>query len=546
MKRGLGLAFAASLAFGAGALVAQDIGGPQIFEPITPCRVVDTRQVNGGPGGPVTNVVMTLDITGAAYSGVPAGANPCTVANGAPTGATSVAVNFTMANVAGPADLRVAPGGGTPTSSVMNSAGPNLANAIVVPVNGGGQLAVKSGGANFNLIVDVFGYYIQQQRNGNYLETHADTTNNSYVLYGVNPALTSCSSTCGLYMETDSTLGNTTATFWNNDTGTEVNTGIMGTVNSTGANSAGVLGIATGTTGFVKGVAGTSASPGGAGVFGDATATGFSAASGVYGRSEGGFGGSGIYGLANCGGLCYGVFGDVGNGTLYGVYSFGAAYVSGDLTVSGAIFAGTKDFIAPYPGDASKEIRYTSAEAPEALAFVRGKAQVVNGFATISLPDHFRLSVDPDSMTVNLTPIGGMATVGVVRLDPDKVVIQASRDMRVDYVVYGERSAFRGQQAVAENTHFRPMYEGRPVENWPASYVEIMKQNGVLNADGSANKATYERLGWTLLPQESNPAVRSEKARAAEPKIREEEHRQRDLDNQKRERARAAHAAQTK
>jgi hypothetical protein len=37
VKRGLGLAFAASLAFGTGALVAQDIGGPQIFEPITLC-----------------------------------------------------------------------------------------------------------------------------------------------------------------------------------------------------------------------------------------------------------------------------------------------------------------------------------------------------------------------------------------------------------------------------------------------------------------------------------------------------------------------------
>jgi hypothetical protein len=508
------------MALAAGMLAASAVqaadGPPVIFVPIAPCRMFDSRYVAGGQ---ITNATRNIDVTGAAYAGVLA-AKACTAIpfdalEGASPDSVSVELNFTMANMTGPSDLRVAPWGTvTPPTSIMNSvAGLNIAQEAteIVAPDGGGQsgIAVLAGGAAFDLVIDVLGYFTGNFREGEYVRLQEDATNNGYILTGFNPSL-NCSGSCGLTMETNSPLGNATANFNNTDGGGERNIGLISTVNSTGDNSVGVQGHSSGASGVNYGVWGVSDSSVGRGVFGDATAPGFSAGSGVYGQGEGGFGGKGVYGLANCAGpkgLCWGVFGDQGSG-LYGVYSAGDAYVSGVMTSAGGYLAPITNSFAPYPEDASKEIRYTSAEAPEALAFVRGKAQVVNGFATISLPDHFRLSVDPDSMTVNLTPVGGMASVGVARIEAGRIVIQASRDMRVDYVVYGERSAFRGQQAVVENTHFRPQFEGKPIENWPASYVEIMKQNGVLNADGTVNKATAERLGWKLAPQEANPSSR--------------------------------------
>jgi hypothetical protein len=215
MKRGLGLAFAASLAFGAGALVAQDLSGPVAFVPIIPCRQVDTRQATGGPGGPVTTAVMTLQVTGAAYPGVLAGANPCSATNGAPTGSVALALNLTMAGVAGPTDLRSAPQGTPPTSSIMNSSGSNIANSISLPVNtSNGQIDVKSGGANFNLIIDVFGYYTVTQHSGNsgFAVTVDNVFRGAAVFYNANSyCVSDTGSSCGLWVRSDSVNTNSSA-----------------------------------------------------------------------------------------------------------------------------------------------------------------------------------------------------------------------------------------------------------------------------------------------------------------------------------------------
>lgn len=89
-------------------------------------------------------------------------------------------------------------------------------------------------------------------------------------------------------------------------------------------------------------------------------------------------------------------------------------------TGNGVMFADDKNFRAPNPADPTTDIWYCCPEGPEAAMYVRGTAQLVNGRATIELPDHFRNLAFEPGMTVQLTARSleskGLAT-SKVRLD---------------------------------------------------------------------------------------------------------------------------------
>ena len=68
------------------------------------------------------------------------------------------------------------------------------------------------------------------------------------------------------------------------------------------------------------------------------------------------------------------------------------------------IAAPMKNFVIPHPEDASKQIWYACIEGPEAAAYERGTAQLVNGEAFIPFSEHFELVINAETMTVNLTP----------------------------------------------------------------------------------------------------------------------------------------------
>ncbi len=80
-----------------------------------------------------------------------------------------------------------------------------------------------------------------------------------------------------------------------------------------------------------------------------------------------------------------------------------------DATGMGEVFGDVKNFRIPHPSRPDKEIWYASLEGPEAGAYTRGTATLVNGKAQISFPEHFQLIAQPESMTVMLTPLSGEA-----------------------------------------------------------------------------------------------------------------------------------------
>ncbi len=222
---------------------------------------------------------------------------------------------------------------------------------------------------------------------------------------------------------------------------------------------------------------------------------------GVGGSSPGASGGTGIKGVGGTG--------PVGG---IGVWAVGIAgpppdfavgvYCEGDLDATGA-----KNFVEPHPSDPSKEIHYAALEGSEVGTYFRGSAHLSAGTATILIPEDFRMVTDPDGLTVQVTPIGALATLACVRKSLDEIVIAGSADVDFDYLVHGVRKAFKSYQAVVPNRFFLPQRASDRsfAQSLPAESVRRLKANGTLNDDGTVNLETAKRLGWDQRPGWNEP-----------------------------------------
>jgi len=134
------------------------VAGPYSFFPLTPCRVVDTRDPVGPQGGPslAANTVRSFTIINV---------NSC----GVPNTAKAVAMNVTTVNPTDGGDLRIFPyNTPVPLASVINfsTADFALANGAIIPLaNSGGidisvqtDMPVGSSG-HVHLVIDVTGYF---------------------------------------------------------------------------------------------------------------------------------------------------------------------------------------------------------------------------------------------------------------------------------------------------------------------------------------------------------------------------------------------------
>jgi hypothetical protein len=118
------------------------------FVPVTPNRLVDTRDGTGGvlgPIGPGTSFTAALASTGVI-----------------PAGATAAVVNVTSANSTGPSYVTAWPAGvARPTASTLNPRpGVPVPNQAYIRLGPGGQLNVFNDAGNTDVIVDVFGYVL--------------------------------------------------------------------------------------------------------------------------------------------------------------------------------------------------------------------------------------------------------------------------------------------------------------------------------------------------------------------------------------------------
>lgn len=130
----------------------------QVFTPLTPCRMVDTRFAT--PAGPLASLsTHTYDADGSNFSPQGGSATGCGVPFGA---ATAIAATITIVNTSASGFLAAFGLGVIPNASVINwdHANATLANTTVIPiVNGGGDdFSIYCFGTT-NVIVDVLGYF---------------------------------------------------------------------------------------------------------------------------------------------------------------------------------------------------------------------------------------------------------------------------------------------------------------------------------------------------------------------------------------------------
>jgi hypothetical protein len=93
---------------------------------------------------------------------------------------------------------------------------------------------------------------------------------------------------------------------------------------------------------------------------------------------------------------------------------------SRNITLTGSLNAVTKSFVIKHPTKEGKKLRYGSLEGPENGVYVRGK---LKGSNIIELPDYWTKLVDPESITVQLTPIGSHQKLYVEKIENNKVYI---------------------------------------------------------------------------------------------------------------------------
>jgi len=289
--------------------------------------------------------------------------------------------------------------------------------------------------------------------------------------------------------------------------------------------SLGVLGVSEGTTGNTYGVYGQSLSTtgGGFGISGGSAAgvagveaSGFPAgssnlAAGVLGASKTRIGVQGDSGSLAVRGDSYDGAGNFVTAGLLGWNGGGVGGPYGVFSTGNLTATGTKMFIEPHATDPSKVVRFVSLEGNESGTYFRGSAQSVSGTAVIPVPEEFRMVTDDEGLTVQLTPVGTLATMCVVSEDLNQIVVRSNRDVKFHYQVNGIRRAFKNFAPISEGEEFVPnSVASTELSGYPEEIQKRLIANGTYNADGTVNMETAERLGWAKAWRE-----REEQAKAA-------------------------------
>lgn len=183
------------------------------------------------------------------------------------------------------------------------------------------------------------------------------------------------------------------------------------------------------------------------------------------------------------------VAGDVtitGNETVTGnIITSGSETVARDLTVTGGItcagritsptiveikadiqavraIAG-KGFDIPHPIKEDYRLRYICLEGPEVGAYVRG---TLKDSDTIVLPDYWKSLVYPESISVNLTPIGHYQELFVDKIEWGtriKLKNTSGNSIHCYYTVFGER---------VTKDKLQPEYKGLTPMDYPGDNSE--------------------------------------------------------------------------
>jgi len=120
-----------------------------------------------------------------------------------------------------------------------------------------------------------------------------------------------------------------------------------------------------------------------------------------------------------------------------------------------------KNFDIPHPTKEGWRLTHSCLEGPEAAVYVRGKLINTN---IIKLPEYWENLVDPDTITISVTPIGSHQNIFVKYFDSKEVVLESAENIPVCcfYHIFGER--IDTEKLIVE-------YEGE-IEDYPGDNFE--------------------------------------------------------------------------
>ena len=126
-----------------------------------------------------------------------------------------------------------------------------------------------------------------------------------------------------------------------------------------------------------------------------------------------------------------------------------------DTNGDGLVFADIKNFRMDHPENEEEEIWYASLEGPEAGAYERGTAQLVNGEALVPFSDHYTLVIAEEGMTVMLSPLSA-ESLGLAVIEKTtegfkvKELYGGTGNYSFDWEVKGVRKGFEDYQVIRE------------------------------------------------------------------------------------------------
>ena len=115
-----------------------------------------------------------------------------------------------------------------------------------------------------------------------------------------------------------------------------------------------------------------------------------------------------------------------------------STFVEAKVVRTKVLQASIKNFVIDHPTKKGKKLVHTCLEGPENGVYVRGK--LLNK-TEIELPEYWTNLVDPDSITVSLTPVGAHQDIIVKRILDNKVYLQAKPGIPINcfYHIFGTR-----------------------------------------------------------------------------------------------------------
>ena len=121
-----------------------------------------------------------------------------------------------------------------------------------------------------------------------------------------------------------------------------------------------------------------------------------------------------------------------------------------------------KNFDIPHPTKDGWRLRHTCPEAPSNDVYIRGKLKNNN---EIILPEYWSNFVDPESITVNVTPIGAHQNIIVKSVNLEKIVLQSNSPIPINcfYHVFATRN---------DGDTLIPEYEGLSPSDYPGDNTD--------------------------------------------------------------------------